>query len=44
MVDFTAEVRRAAKVEVIAFDENQKEITSWPKDSWRWRCSTKSII
>ena len=26
VVDFTAEVRRAAKVEVIAFDENQKEI------------------
>jgi peptide deformylase len=26
VVDFTAEVRRAAQVEVIAFDENQKEI------------------
>ena len=26
VVDFTAEVKRAAKVEVVAFDENQKEI------------------
>jgi peptide deformylase len=26
VVDFTAEVKRAAEVEVIAFDENQKEI------------------
>jgi peptide deformylase len=26
VVDFTAEVKRAAQVEVIAFDENQKEI------------------
>jgi peptide deformylase len=26
IVDFTAEVKRAAQVEVIAFDENQKEI------------------
>jgi peptide deformylase len=26
VVDFTAEVRRAANVEVVAFDENQKEI------------------
>ncbi|HEY7166770.1 MAG TPA: peptide deformylase [Candidatus Binatia bacterium] len=26
VVDFTAEVRRAAQVEVVAFDENQKEI------------------
>jgi peptide deformylase len=25
-VDFTAEVKRAAQVEVIAFDENQKEV------------------
>ena len=26
VIDFTAEVRRAAQVEVVAFDENQKEI------------------
>jgi peptide deformylase len=26
VVDFTAEVRRSAQVEVIAFDENEKEI------------------
>ena len=26
VVDFTAEVKRAAKVEVVAFDENQKEV------------------
>jgi peptide deformylase len=26
VIDFTAEVRRAAQVEVLAFDENQKEI------------------
>ena len=26
VVDFTAEVKRAAKVEIVAFDENQKEI------------------
>jgi peptide deformylase len=26
VVDFTAEVRRAAQVEVAAFDENQKEV------------------
>src|SRR5215467_14360683 len=26
VVDFTAEVRRAAQVEVVAFDENQKEV------------------
>ena len=26
VVDFTAEVRRAAQIEVVAFDENQKEL------------------
>ena len=26
VVDFTAEVRRAAQVKVVAFDENQKEV------------------
>jgi peptide deformylase len=26
VVDFTAEVRRSAQIEVIAFDENQKEV------------------
>jgi peptide deformylase len=26
VIDFTAEVRRAAQVQVVAFDENQKEV------------------